>query len=289
MSANISANMRASMRALAALVLLGLSSLAGCGSSPPEVDPKTVAACEDACDTFAGGDCYGACKQACSDDTCMQSYDPSDFEGVTSLACSESGSISIFNGDSSLNCTFEGEPGGNGTGTQKRVFVTATSFGANMKMQGGGATGLEGADNICTNAAKAASLGGTWKAWLSDSTASAIDRIGDVGPWLNVPRTSIVIPNKATLTQSPPASTWSDLTTEAGDTPMTGNVWTGTANGGHVATFNDKLATCGDWTDDMSDLVNGWTGAVGTNVSSWTDSIPQQCAFLSFPLYCFEQ
>ena len=275
------------MRALVVLVLFGLSSLAGCGASPPEVDPKTVAACESACELFVGGDCYGACKHACSDENCMRSFSPSDFDGVTSLGCSGSGNINIHKDKSTISCTFEGEPGGNGTGTQKRVFVTANSFGANMKVQGGGATGLEGADNICNNAAQAASLGGVWRAWLSDSTASAIDRISDVGPWLNATRTSIVFPNKATLTQSP--SNWFDLTTEAGDPPATGYVWTGTTTGGHIASFNGNLATCGDWTDDMSDSVYGWTGSVGSNVLSWTDSIPEQCRFTNLPVYCFEQ
>ena len=59
----------------------------------------------------------------------------------------------------------------------KTVFVWSTTHSGNLKTAGGGATGLEGADNICNDLAQAANLPGTFTAWLSDSTADAKDRV----------------------------------------------------------------------------------------------------------------
>src|SRR5262245_51629174 len=69
------------------------------------------------------------------------------------------------------------------TPVQKRVFVTAGSWNGNLKAAGAGSDGLDGANKLCQGAATTAGLGGTWVAWLSDSTHDAKDRIADVGPW----------------------------------------------------------------------------------------------------------
>ena len=81
--------------------------------------------------------------------------------------------------------------GGQQTGG-KRIFITKTTFLGNLG-------GLAGADAKCTAAAAARSLGGTWKAWLSDASTNAIDRIGDVGPWVLVGSGTRVFDNKAQL------------------------------------------------------------------------------------------
>src|SRR5262245_5083470 len=67
--------------------------------------------------------------------------------------------------------------------TTKRVFVTTKSYPADLKTAGGAVSGVAGGDSLCTRDALAAQLGGNWKAWLSNDTVSAIDRITDVGPW----------------------------------------------------------------------------------------------------------
>lgn len=59
----------------------------------------------------------------------------------------------------------------------KTVFVTSTVHNGDLKTAGGGATGLEGADNICNLRAHMAGLPGTYTAWLSDSSTDAKDRI----------------------------------------------------------------------------------------------------------------
>ena len=50
--------------------------------------------------------------------------------------------------------------------------MTSSSWNGNLG-------GLSGADAKCQQAANATGLGGTWVAWLSDSTHNAKDRIPD--------------------------------------------------------------------------------------------------------------
>lgn len=70
------------------------------------------------------------------------------------------------------------------TATSYRVFVTSTAYNGDLKTAGSAkglgtvSTGLDGADKICQSHANAASLGGTWKAWLSNSAVNAKDRLG---------------------------------------------------------------------------------------------------------------
>ena len=82
--------------------------------------------------------------------------------------------------------------------SKKRLFVTKSSFTGNLG-------GIAGADSKCTAAATAASLTGTWKAWISDGTTSAKDRISDVGPWYAIDGTTLLFDNKAGLTGAPKA------------------------------------------------------------------------------------
>ena len=56
----------------------------------------------------------------------------------------------------------------------KTVFVTSGAFDGDTDT---GAGGLAGADDICNAAAMAASLAGTYTAWLSDSVTDARDRV----------------------------------------------------------------------------------------------------------------
>ena len=59
----------------------------------------------------------------------------------------------------------------------KTVFVTSTTHTGDLKAEGGGATGLAGADNICNARAGEASLPGTYTAWLSTNATDARDRV----------------------------------------------------------------------------------------------------------------
>jgi hypothetical protein len=188
----------------------------------------------------------------------------------------------------------------------KRVFITSLTYSGDLKSAGAADTGLAGGDKICQHLADAATIGGSWKAWLSDATTDAIDRI-DEGPWYLVtyatsggggPATETyelkAFNNKANLSTTPINAI---NITETGQkvTSSTGYIyaWTGTKSAGTKA-----AQTCTNWTSNaMSD--HGLQGEVASAVGYWTDNPdgdPQAGSPLpAFPcdspehLYCFEQ
>lgn len=159
------------------------------------------------------------------------------------------------------------------SGGGKRIFVTAAAYSANLG-------GLSGADQKCNLAAQGANLGGTWKAWLSDGTVNAIERITDVGPWFLVGTATRAFNNKANLTTIPLNAIERN---EQGTLIPGGSsvqVWTGTSNGG-VRTTN----TCTSWTSTTA-----FQGDTGTaqSASAWTAGSPAYCQ-ASCRMYCIEQ
>jgi hypothetical protein len=171
------------------------------------------------------------------------------------------------------------------SGTGKRVFVTSASYSGNLAAAAGVSDGLAGGDKLCNSAAIGGGVGGTWKAWLSSSTVSAIDRIADVGPWY-LTNGRLAFRNKAQLTTDPLTAIEVDeggRLVGAGVWTGTEGVWTGTASGGQRAS-----TTCVSWTSDSSTSF----GTLGINYSpdsSWTDGSPPWSCETPFHLYCFEQ
>jgi hypothetical protein len=158
-----------------------------------------------------------------------------------------------------------------GTGA-KRVFTTSTA-------QNGNLGGIAGANAICAARASAASLSGTYRAWIGDGT-------GD--PSANFTKTSsYVLVDGATLV----SPTYADLTDgnldhaidqdEFGNTITTNKfTWTnvsisGTAGGNH----------CGSWTATTG------SGGVGSLVTAtnWTSTSTVAACNTNRRLYCFEQ
>jgi hypothetical protein len=142
----------------------------------------------------------------------------------------------------------------------KRIFVTSQTYDGNFG-------GLSGADETCT--IKASALGGSWRAWISDDSTSAFDRIADVGPWYLLDGTTRVFNDRAGLRGTPLAAididdqrnkhnqfVWTG--TAVGGTALTGYTcsnWTTGAEAG-VAAFGDA-STPGDWTNSGApDLVS---------------------------------
>ena len=161
-------------------------------------------------------------------------------------------------------------------GFHKRIFVTDQKYTGNLKKNGGGTDGLDGADKICNQAAAALSLGGAWKAWLSTSNVDAIDRIADVGPWYLTHGGGRIFVNKAAIAAGPEAPIGPGI--EGGDT------WTGTLASGRKDVF-----TCLDWTVDAVGGPGAGSGGVWWRTgSSWTAAIDDPCNLLG-GLYCFEQ
>jgi hypothetical protein len=152
--------------------------------------------------------------------------------------------------------------------TGQRMFVTRSTFEGQLG-------GLSGADQICQNAAAAASLGGDWTAWLSDGNQDAINRIIGEGPWQTVTGEEI-FRNRAALSGSPLVGI---LEQEDGaNASMFSSVWTGTKTGGTADTPN-----CSEWTSTEGEGRAGKTGSVG----GWTQSVNNACISMRH-LYCFE-
>jgi hypothetical protein len=182
-----------------------------------------------------------------------------------------------------------------GGDSPKRVFVTTARFAGDFG-------GLAAADQQCNDIASSAIAAGflrdgnsTWRAWLSDSTTDAIDRIDDVGPWYLVDDSSEVFRNKAHLRLMPADLLVPIHLTERGEEvegaaggmycePL---VWTGTASGGTKSPL-----TCADWTSADSQMDG--TRGVPAQDDRWTDEVLycggalQECNFQNH-LYCFEQ
>jgi hypothetical protein len=161
---------------------------------------------------------------------------------------------------------------------KKRVFVTSGTWTGDLKTHGGGTDGLDGANKLCQMAATNAGLGGTWVAWLSDSTHDAKDRIADVGPWYRVDG-QMVFANKAALTGTPMVAI--NLTENGAMPGGTAAIpFTGTDNGG-----TKNANTCTDWTVNTG---NGECGSATMNTAGWTQTGAFMCS-IAYSLYCFEQ
>lgn len=169
--------------------------------------------------------------------------------------------------------------GGGGTATTQHFSFFVTSLEAirreskNQNGYGGNLGGLTGADAICTRIAEA-SLAGSgakgWKAFLSTSTANAIDRIGK-GPWYDR-NDKLVASDTAGLLQERPngMTTINDLPNELGIPNRAG---TGTGMDDNHDTITGTN-TQGKW--DGGGTCNDWTSATGSGGPRVGHSWPAQ-------------
>ena len=158
------------------------------------------------------------------------------------------------------------------------VFATSSSYQGNLG-------GLAGADAKCQERAAAAGLTGIYKAWLSDSTTDARDRLTHGSrPYKLVDGTTI-------------ANNWADLTdasllapinkTESGGTPAMWT-WSSTLTDGSKA----GGAYCNDWTTtDPSHLYGAFgVGRTDSSGEAWTHTPSGGWYCENYQvLYCFEQ
>ena len=163
-----------------------------------------------------------------------------------------------------------------GAGGPCRVFVTENVYSGMLG-------GLAGADKICQDLADSASLGGTYKAWLSDSTASPSTRfVHSTGPYELVDGTRIAA-NWAALTdgslRAPITLTeWGNLVSDAY------YVWTDTYVDGSGGTSGEH---CENWSSGSA-TDGGFRGVDTDAGSNWTQSGSDTCD-TSHHLYCFQQ
>jgi hypothetical protein len=169
---------------------------------------------------------------------------------------------------------------------EKTVFVTSERFAANF-----GAGGLASADAKCQTAAQTAGLSGTFRAWLSDQSASVLDRFTHAEvPYVRVDG-------------QPIATSWTALTTAdleapinvteygqevvAGPSDTVGYayyVFTSTYSSGNA---DDSYPFCDNWTSTQAQFVSaGDTRYAESQRWSWGNLL--DCS-LSMRLFCFEQ
>ncbi len=158
----------------------------------------------------------------------------------------------------------------------KRVFVSSQVVSGNLG-------GLSGADSLCGYWAGAAGLGGTWKAFLSTDSISAVARIAEAGPWYNVNRNILAFNNKNGFV----VGAVNRIRTEY-NANVTGNAWTGTRTDGAT----DGIQHCGNWTtaSQSSYASVGNPSRTVSNGPAWmnTGGAMPSC-FSQQRLYCFEQ
>jgi hypothetical protein len=170
----------------------------------------------------------------------------------------------------------------------KLAFVTSDVGGGDLGAWSGagGATGIAAGDNICRNAAARAGLANaaTFKAWLSDSSVDAIDRLSWPGPWVRGDG-ALIAPDKTVLTSGELSGSIS--MNERGEYVLftAGKfdeiAWTGTTAAGRK-----DANRCTDWTD-QSGAVHGAGGVDDAASPSWSDNAYFPCVGPPLALYCF--
>ncbi len=189
---------------------------------------------------------------------------------------------------SAINAAGEGALSAEVSGrSAARVFITSTAYTGNLG-------GLSGADSKCQTRANAASLGGTWKAWLSDGSVSAASRLTH----LNIP---YVLVDGSLV-----ANNWNDLTDGSLIRPiykteynnnLNWYVWTDTNINGSI--YNSYYACSsygsGAFWNSSASYIYSYIGLSGYNNSSWTIFLPNPYnpqpsgCNNSYSLYCIEQ
>lgn len=188
-------------------------------------------------------------------------------------------------------------PKDSGLGSAKRVFTTSQLFTANLG-------GLAGADAKCQAAADKAKLGGSYKAWLSDSKQAPANRFDascfNGAPFVLVDGT-VVAKDWAELTSGTlrngisktETGSAAPLTNACPNLPPGTAAWTLTTEGGHAEA--DKVAkACIDWTSGSmatsAQMVWGKPGAKQNwSINSGCNNFGATSCSRTASLYCFEQ
>lgn len=158
----------------------------------------------------------------------------------------------------------------------KRVFITRQRFNGDLG-------GLTGGDTKCSDAATGAGLNGTWKAWLSTTTVNAIDRLVEVGAWVDL-QGAAAFASKNAITNGPSSGLWYD---ERGSGLSSDNIWTGTNSSGTYQWGVIMAPPCDEWTS-ASMQSGARIGQVGRSGSEWTSYSGTTCDQTAH-LLCFEQ
>lgn len=186
--------------------------------------------------------------------------------------------------------------------TPLKIFISSTSGNANLGSwtDAGGNTGLAAGDAICQAAATAAGLSGTYRAWISDSTADAYCHVqgytGTIATNCGQSALPVAAGPWVRTDGAPFADTIDKLVTGQIFTPLqydeTGTkvaymyVFTGTNPDGTLETYTSPSPySCNGWTSNSSDKI-----IVGDDTGTtrfWTAAAAGQCS-QSMHLVCMQ-
>jgi hypothetical protein len=161
-----------------------------------------------------------------------------------------------------------------------RVFVTNETYS-------GALGGHAGADATCQTLATGAGLGGTWMAWISDSTSSPSQRFSASTLGYYLLDGTVVAASWSDLTKSGPVHAIDVTETGvslAGASTEASKTWTATLTTGALGT-----PSC----NDFGSYAVTYTGQVGhctgTGTINWTSGYTSEVCDVPNHLYCFEQ
>jgi hypothetical protein len=268
----------------------GLSGGGGVDSSTPSPDSGSIGAT----DTGGGAEPDSARSDALALDDADTAGATPDGGGATDAATE---SEAAGTGPMDATAVDSGTPetgtrggdasdGGSGCASgNARVFVTSA-----QQSQGGNLGGTAGADSTCNAAAAAASIGGSWNAWLSDSHAQATSRIYKATGAYTLVDGATVVASSYTALVSGTLSHAIDVT-EKGALVTDGQteVWTGTDLFGAVV-YGYCTQSGKDW-NSMAASNSGtpMVGHLNVTDATWTDAYYQTCDRSNVRLYCFER
>lgn len=160
--------------------------------------------------------------------------------------------------------------------SSRRVFVSTVGLAS------GSLGGLAGGDAFCQSLADSRSLGGLWKAWLSDASNTPDNRFTHAAVPYRLTDGSIIANDWAELTNGTLQHAI-DVDETGASIPAAVEVWTGTVRSGRA-----EGDSCSGWTSALS-TVRGEAGVSAGLNFRWTGGSLRLCDTPMLHLYCFEQ
>jgi hypothetical protein len=165
--------------------------------------------------------------------------------------------------------------------TGARVFVTQTMYPPAFG-------GTSGADQRCQSSADAHVLGGTWKAWLSDTNSSAPQRIQAAPAGYVLLDGTLVAANGPGLLSGSLLHAIDRSEANARITDGNTEVWTGFDVLGNFINPGFCSSASGDWTSTSSGAPTPLVGHLDATDATWSAAYLQVCDRSNVRLYCFE-
>lgn len=163
----------------------------------------------------------------------------------------------------------------------KKVFVTSTTYTGNLG-------GVSGADAKCAARATAASLPGTFKAWISDGTTAPASTFAQATQSYRLVDNTQIADDWADLTDG---SLYAPINKDEFGAPAVsiGNrVWTNVQVTGIRFYPSGTNIHCTGWTYGSGSATYGVTGMFIVSGGSWSAAEDRACNE-TYPLYCFQQ